>query len=142
MAEAGRMAERAITLDPQDAKALTIAGHVRAFLHHRMREAIALHERALMLNPNLAMAWNLSMGPQRWSCWRHQPAATWIRASASSGCRRRSLNSMGYNRRWQPWPNGVPIWQSKTTRGCGRPPCAPVKLCACASAASQACRWM
>jgi DNA-binding SARP family transcriptional activator/TolB-like protein/Flp pilus assembly protein TadD len=60
MAEAGRVAERAITLDPQDAKALTIAGHVRAFLHHRLREAIALHERALMLNPNLAMAWNLS----------------------------------------------------------------------------------
>ena len=60
MAEAGRLAERAIMLDPQDAKALTIAGHVRAFLHHRLREAIALHERALMLNPNLAMAWNLS----------------------------------------------------------------------------------
>jgi DNA-binding SARP family transcriptional activator/TolB-like protein len=60
MAEAGRLAERAITLDPQDAKALTIAGHVRAFLHHRLREALALHERALMLNPNLAMAWNLS----------------------------------------------------------------------------------
>jgi len=60
MAEAGRLAERAITLDPQDAKALAIAGHVRAFLHHRLREAIALHERALMLNPNLAMAWNLS----------------------------------------------------------------------------------
>jgi DNA-binding SARP family transcriptional activator/TolB-like protein len=60
MAEAGRLAERAIMLDPQDAKALTIAGHVRAFLHHRLREAITLHERALMLNPNLAMAWNLS----------------------------------------------------------------------------------
>ncbi len=60
MAEAGRIAERAVTLDPQDAKALTIAGHVRAFMHHRLREAIALHERALMHNPNLAMAWNLS----------------------------------------------------------------------------------
>jgi DNA-binding SARP family transcriptional activator/TolB-like protein len=60
MAEAGRIAERAIMLDPQDAKALTIAGHVRAFLHHRLREAITLHERALMLNPNLSMAWNLS----------------------------------------------------------------------------------
>jgi TolB-like protein len=60
MAEAGRLAERAVTLDPQDAKALTIAGHVRAFMHHRLREAIALHERALTLNPNLAMAWNLS----------------------------------------------------------------------------------
>ncbi|OJY68248.1 MAG: hypothetical protein BGP12_10910 [Rhodospirillales bacterium 70-18] len=60
MAEAGLLAERAITLDPQDAKALTIAGHVRAFMHRRLREALALHERALMLNPNLAMAWNLS----------------------------------------------------------------------------------
>lgn len=60
IAQAGRLAERAITLDPQDAKALTIAGHVRAYLHHRLREAIALHERALTLNPNLAMAWNLS----------------------------------------------------------------------------------
>lgn len=53
-------AGRAITLDPQDAKALTIAGHVRAFLHHRVREGIALHERALTVNPNLAMAWNFS----------------------------------------------------------------------------------
>jgi DNA-binding SARP family transcriptional activator len=60
MAEAGRLAERAVTLDPQDAKALTIAGHVRAFLHHRMREALTLHDRALTLNPNLAMAWALS----------------------------------------------------------------------------------
>ncbi len=60
MVEAGRLAERAIMLDPQDAKALTIAGHVRAFLHHRLREAIALHQRALTLNPNLAMAWNFS----------------------------------------------------------------------------------
>jgi len=60
MAEAGRVAERAIMLDTQDAKALTIAGHVRAFLHHRLREAMSLHERALTVNPNLAMAWNLS----------------------------------------------------------------------------------
>ncbi len=60
MAEAGRLAERAVMLDPQDAKALTIAGHIRAFMNHRQREAIALHERALTLNPNLAMAWCLS----------------------------------------------------------------------------------
>jgi DNA-binding SARP family transcriptional activator/TolB-like protein len=60
MAEAGRHAEQAITLDPQDARALTIAGHVRAFMHRRLREALALHERALMLNPNLGMAWVLS----------------------------------------------------------------------------------
>ncbi len=60
MAEAGRLAERAIMLDPQDAKALTIAGHVRAFLHHKMREALTLHDRALTLNPNLSMAWAFS----------------------------------------------------------------------------------
>ncbi len=60
MAEAGQHAERAVVLDPFDARGLTIAGHVRAFLHRRLREAIALHERALSLNPNLAMAWALS----------------------------------------------------------------------------------
>lgn len=60
MAEAGRLAERAIVLDPFDARGLAIAGHVRAFLHRRLREAAALHERALSLNPNLAMAWALS----------------------------------------------------------------------------------
>jgi tetratricopeptide (TPR) repeat protein len=60
MKEAGDLAERAIVLDPFDARGLTIAGHVRAFLHHRLREAAALHERALLLNPNLAMAWALS----------------------------------------------------------------------------------
>jgi DNA-binding SARP family transcriptional activator/TolB-like protein len=58
--QAGQFAERAIVLDPFDARALAIAGHVRAYLHRRLREAIALHERALSLNPNLAMAWNLS----------------------------------------------------------------------------------
>jgi DNA-binding SARP family transcriptional activator/TolB-like protein len=60
MVEAGRLAERAIMLDPQDAKALSIAGHVRAFLHHRWREGLSLQERALTHNPNLAMAWALS----------------------------------------------------------------------------------
>ncbi|MBU6499569.1 MAG: hypothetical protein KGQ40_13665, partial [Rhodospirillales bacterium] len=60
MENAGRHGERAIMLDPQDAKGLTIAGHVRAFLHRRMREALALHDRAISLNPNLPMAWALS----------------------------------------------------------------------------------
>ena len=60
MEEAGELAERAVVLDPFDARALTIAGHVRAFLHRRLHEAASLHERALSLNPNLAMAWALS----------------------------------------------------------------------------------
>jgi len=60
MEEAGQHAERAVLLDPLDARGLTIAGHVRAFLNRRLREALTLHERALSLNPNLAMAWALS----------------------------------------------------------------------------------
>ncbi len=60
MAHAERLAQRAIALDPQDAQALTICGHMRAFLCHRIEEALALYERGLALNPNLAMAWALS----------------------------------------------------------------------------------
>jgi tetratricopeptide (TPR) repeat protein len=33
---------------------------VRAFLHRRPAEALALHDKALAVNPNLAMAWALS----------------------------------------------------------------------------------
>lgn len=56
----GWLAERAVSLDPQDARGLTIAGHVRAYLHHRVRDGLVLHERALKLNPNMSMAWALS----------------------------------------------------------------------------------
>ncbi len=59
-AEAARLAERAVMLDPSDARALTLAGHVRAFLAKRPEEAIALHERAIALNPNMALAWCFS----------------------------------------------------------------------------------
>jgi len=50
------LAERAVMLDPADARALAIAGHIRAFLHNRIEEALPLHERALELNPNLPLA--------------------------------------------------------------------------------------
>jgi tetratricopeptide (TPR) repeat protein len=60
MARADELAERAVALDPFDARALTMAGHVRAYLHRRVDEAIGLHERALALNPNLALAWVFS----------------------------------------------------------------------------------
>jgi DNA-binding SARP family transcriptional activator/TolB-like protein len=57
---AGALADRAIMVDPYDARIMTIAGHVRAYLDGRLHEAVALHERALSINPNLAMAWALS----------------------------------------------------------------------------------
>jgi DNA-binding SARP family transcriptional activator len=57
---AGRHAERAIVLDPQDSRALMIAGHVRAYLFRQPSEGLGLHDRALSLNPNLAPAWGLS----------------------------------------------------------------------------------
>ena len=57
---AGDLAERAVTLDPGDARAMTLAGHVRSFLGKRAAEGCALHERAIALNPNLALAWCFS----------------------------------------------------------------------------------
>ncbi len=54
------LAERAVTLDPNDARALTLAGHVRGFLGKRPLEGLLLHDRALALNPNLALAWTFS----------------------------------------------------------------------------------
>lgn len=61
MAAAGRRAEQlsqqAIILDPGDARGFTVAGHVRAFLHKDAQGALWLHDRAIALNPSLAMAW-------------------------------------------------------------------------------------
>jgi TolB-like protein len=59
-AVAGAAAERAVQLDPRDARALAIAGHVRAYLFHDVEAALAMHERATALNPNLPIAWALS----------------------------------------------------------------------------------
>lgn len=58
--EAGFHIERAIVLDPGDARGIAIAAYVRAFLHRQPREAIDLHERSLTLNPNLPMAVGLA----------------------------------------------------------------------------------
>lgn len=60
IAEASRLAERAVQLDPLDARALTIAAHVSAALQHRLHEAASLYGEALRLNPNFAMAWAFS----------------------------------------------------------------------------------
>ena len=57
---AGVSAERAVFLDPLDARAIAIAGHVKGYLLHDVRSALALHARAVELNPNLPIAWTLS----------------------------------------------------------------------------------
>ncbi len=54
---AGAAAERAITLDPGDARGLAVAGHVQAFLYRKLDRAFALHERAVAINPGLPIAW-------------------------------------------------------------------------------------
>jgi TolB-like protein len=54
------LADSAVAMDPNDARALTLAGHVRGFLMKRPSEAAVLHDRAISLNPNLAIAWCFS----------------------------------------------------------------------------------
>jgi tetratricopeptide (TPR) repeat protein len=56
----GTSAERAVLLDPFDARALAIAGHVRGYLFHDVPSALRLHARAIELNPNLPIAWTVS----------------------------------------------------------------------------------
>jgi DNA-binding SARP family transcriptional activator/TolB-like protein len=57
---AGELADTAVAMAPNDARALTLASHVRAFLLKRPAEAAVLHDRAISLNPNLAIAWCFS----------------------------------------------------------------------------------
>jgi len=57
---AGTLAERAVALDPCDARGLAIAGHVRDMQNLPTNDAAALHERALALNPNLPLAWGFA----------------------------------------------------------------------------------
>jgi nitrogen-specific signal transduction histidine kinase/TolB-like protein/DNA-binding NarL/FixJ family response regulator len=54
---ADSLSQQAVILDPADARGFTVAGHVRAFLKKDAEAALWLHERAIALNPNLAMAW-------------------------------------------------------------------------------------
>lgn len=63
----GESAERAILLDPLDARALAIAGHVKAYMQHDVKSALGLHARAIELNPNLPIAWTLSANSKIYS---------------------------------------------------------------------------
>jgi TolB-like protein len=58
-AEGARLARRAVELGRDDAVALTRSGHALAHLAGDIDGGIALLDRALVLNPNLAAAWFL-----------------------------------------------------------------------------------
>lgn len=71
-------ATRAILLDPCDARGLTIAGHIKAFLYKQPVDAMRLHTEALELNPNLTLAWCYSGLAQSYAG-RHPEAIEHIR---------------------------------------------------------------
>ena len=60
VAEGLRLARRAVKLDKDDAIALARGGHALGFLGDDLEGGIECIDRALVLNPNLAIAWYLS----------------------------------------------------------------------------------
>jgi TolB-like protein len=64
--EGGRLARRAVELGKNDALALTRGGHALAHFTGDMEGGVALLERALVLNPNLAAAWFLGAYLRVW----------------------------------------------------------------------------
>jgi tetratricopeptide (TPR) repeat protein len=66
MAEGARLARRAVELGRDDAVALTRSGHALGHLVGDLDGGIALLDRALVLNPNLAAAWFLGGFLRAW----------------------------------------------------------------------------
>lgn len=66
VAEGVRLARRALELDRGDAVALTRSGHALGYLGGDLSGGIALLDKALMLNPNLAAAWFLGAFLRLW----------------------------------------------------------------------------
>jgi len=66
IAEGERLARRAIELGRDDAVALTRGGHALAHLTGDLDSGIALLDRAVFLNPNLASAWFLGGFLRTW----------------------------------------------------------------------------
>jgi TolB-like protein len=66
IAEGIRLARRAVALGKDDAVALTRSGHALAHLAGEVDGGVALLDRALMLNPNLAAAWFLGGFLRAW----------------------------------------------------------------------------
>ena len=65
-AEGARLARRAVELGRDDAVALARGGHALAHFTGDLDGGIALHDRAVMLNPNLAAAWFLGAFLRVW----------------------------------------------------------------------------
>jgi TolB-like protein len=65
-AEGARLARRAVELGRDDAVALTRGGHALAHLTGDLDSGIALLDRAVFLNPNLASAWFLGGFLRTW----------------------------------------------------------------------------
>src|SRR5262249_37325936 len=65
-AEAARLAGRAIELSKDDAAGLAPAGHVLAFVGGDLDAGVGFVDRALQVNPNLAMAWYFSGWLRNW----------------------------------------------------------------------------
>jgi adenylate cyclase len=55
--EAERLSQLALTMDRFDPQALSLCGHLRAFLFRDYDQAIELFDRALAANPSSAIAW-------------------------------------------------------------------------------------
>lgn len=55
-AELEFLVRRSIELDPKNAFALSVAGHIAAYVNHDYEHALGLFERSLRLNPNSAYA--------------------------------------------------------------------------------------
>lgn len=66
MAEGVRLARRAVELDKGDAVVLTRCGHALGHLAGDLPGGIALLDKALVLNPNLAAAWFLGAFLRLW----------------------------------------------------------------------------
>ncbi|HEY0524248.1 MAG TPA: winged helix-turn-helix domain-containing tetratricopeptide repeat protein [Stellaceae bacterium] len=67
IAEAARLARRAVELGGDDAIALTRSGHALGHFAGDLDGGIALIDRALVLNPNLASAWFLGGFLRAWN---------------------------------------------------------------------------
>lgn len=63
-AKADEACERALRVEPDNAEALAIKGHVAAFFHRDFDVAQQAFDRSLRLNPSLAFAWALSAPTQ------------------------------------------------------------------------------